>query len=228
MVAQQDPAQPRTYEGITVRFTFTNARRRRGWVVTEAAYIPTNWNTYAGGRPIRIQRVVQALARGRGDLARLRRPGRDPRGGRRPRLAQGPRRALSRYSALCSSAGSSSLSLTRRHLDVRGRVVLGRILQHSSRPATVVLDLEREPSTPGSASTAKPLAEPERVASIWRTLVSWALMLSRRWVAAASSRSESVRTRSAMARASLTRLSDRSSASWTIRRAWASAASCSC
>ncbi len=73
MVAQQDPAQPRTYEGITVQFTFTERpQTRRGWVVTEAAYLPTYWNSYAGGRPIRIQRVVQALARGRGDLARLR------------------------------------------------------------------------------------------------------------------------------------------------------------
>jgi poly-gamma-glutamate capsule biosynthesis protein CapA/YwtB (metallophosphatase superfamily) len=73
MVAQQDPSQPRTYEGITVRFTFSERpQSRRGWVVSEAAYIPTYWNTYAGGRPIRIQRVVQALARGRGDQARLR------------------------------------------------------------------------------------------------------------------------------------------------------------
>ena len=47
-------------------------------------------------------------------------------------------------------------------------------------------------------------AVPVRVASIWRTLASWALMLSRRWLAALSSRSESVRTRSAVAFASLT------------------------
>ena len=73
MVAQQDPAQPRTYEGITVRFTFTERpESRRGWVVSEAAYVPTYWNTYAGGSPIRIQRVVQALDKGRGDQARLR------------------------------------------------------------------------------------------------------------------------------------------------------------
>ena len=73
MVAQQDPARPRTYEGITVSFTFSERPgSRRGWVVSEAAYVPTYWNTYAAGRPIRIQRVVQALATGRGDLARLR------------------------------------------------------------------------------------------------------------------------------------------------------------
>ena len=55
--------------------SFTFAERpesRRGWVVTEAAYVPTYWNHYAPGRPIRIQRVVQALATGRGDQARLR------------------------------------------------------------------------------------------------------------------------------------------------------------
>ena len=72
MVAQQDPAQPRTYEGISVELHVRRAARRGGWVVTEAAYVPTYWNVYAGGHPIRIQRVVQALARGRGDQARLR------------------------------------------------------------------------------------------------------------------------------------------------------------
>ncbi len=33
---------------------------------------PTYWNHYASGHPIRVQRVVQALARGIGDPARLR------------------------------------------------------------------------------------------------------------------------------------------------------------
>ncbi|MDQ4053317.1 MAG: CapA family protein [Actinomycetota bacterium] len=73
MVAQQEPSRPRTYEGITVSFTFSERpETERGWVVSEAAYVPTYWNQYAGGRPIRIQRVAQALARGRGDLSRLR------------------------------------------------------------------------------------------------------------------------------------------------------------
>ena len=45
---------------------------------------------------------------------------------------------------------------------------------------------------------------PDSVASICRTLVSWALMLSRRCVAAASSRSDSERIRSARAMASAT------------------------
>ena len=72
-VAQQEISRPRTYEGITVKFTFTERpQSRRGWVVTQAAYVPTYWNHYSPGRPIRIQRVVQAIARGRGDLARLR------------------------------------------------------------------------------------------------------------------------------------------------------------
>ena len=77
-MAQQAPSQPRTFEGISVSFTFAerspraSGETRRRWVVTEAAYVPTYWNVYAGGHPIRIQRVVQALARGRGDQARLR------------------------------------------------------------------------------------------------------------------------------------------------------------
>jgi hypothetical protein len=33
--------------------------------------VPTYWNHYAAGHPIRIQRVVRALARGAGDRARL-------------------------------------------------------------------------------------------------------------------------------------------------------------
>jgi hypothetical protein len=40
--------------------------------VSEAAYVPTYWSHWVPGRPIRIQRVVNALATGRGDLARLR------------------------------------------------------------------------------------------------------------------------------------------------------------
>jgi len=69
MVAQQDPAMPRTYEGITVRFELTERPSGR-FRVTEAAYVPTYWNTYGSG-PIRIRRVVRALASGTGDRARL-------------------------------------------------------------------------------------------------------------------------------------------------------------
>ena len=41
-------------------------------MVDRAEYVPTYWNHLSSGRPIRIQRVVQALARGQGDQARLR------------------------------------------------------------------------------------------------------------------------------------------------------------
>lgn len=71
MVAQQEVERPRTYEGITVRFTFTE-RRGGGFEVSEAAYVPTYWTHWAPGHPIRIHRVVGALAAGRDDLARLR------------------------------------------------------------------------------------------------------------------------------------------------------------
>ncbi|GEP35639.1 hypothetical protein NSZ01_34070 [Nocardioides szechwanensis] len=71
MVAQQEVERPRTYEGITVRFTFTE-QPDGGFEVSRAAYVPTYWNHWSPGRPIRIQRVVSALAAGRGDLARLR------------------------------------------------------------------------------------------------------------------------------------------------------------
>ena len=42
MVAQSDTAYPRAYEGITVRFRFTERHGR--FVVTRAAYLPTVWN----------------------------------------------------------------------------------------------------------------------------------------------------------------------------------------
>ena len=70
MVAQQELGQHRTYEGITVQFRFRERPDGR-FKVTEAAYVPTYWNNYATG-PIRIQRVVNALANGTGDQARLR------------------------------------------------------------------------------------------------------------------------------------------------------------
>lgn len=59
MIAQQETARPYTYEGISVRFTF---RERPGgrFEVTDAAYVPTSWNVYGGGHPIRITRDVPA------------------------------------------------------------------------------------------------------------------------------------------------------------------------
>ena len=70
-VAQSETSQPRAYEGITVAFTFRETWRR-GFVVDRAEYVPTYWNHYGAGHPIRVQRVVQALARGIGDQPRLR------------------------------------------------------------------------------------------------------------------------------------------------------------
>jgi poly-gamma-glutamate capsule biosynthesis protein CapA/YwtB (metallophosphatase superfamily) len=62
-VAQSEVSQPRAYEGITVAFTFRETRHA-GFVVDRAEYVPTYWNHYAAGHPIRVQRVVQALAHG--------------------------------------------------------------------------------------------------------------------------------------------------------------------
>jgi poly-gamma-glutamate synthesis protein (capsule biosynthesis protein) len=70
MVAQSDTRYPRAYEGITVRFTFAG-RPGGHFGVTRAAYLPTYWNAYAPGHPIRVQRVDRALARGATDRARL-------------------------------------------------------------------------------------------------------------------------------------------------------------
>jgi hypothetical protein len=69
MVGQSDPAYPRAYEGISVRFAF--AETREGFRVTRAAYIPTSWNVYSPGDPIRVRPVLAALRRGAGDRARL-------------------------------------------------------------------------------------------------------------------------------------------------------------
>jgi poly-gamma-glutamate capsule biosynthesis protein CapA/YwtB (metallophosphatase superfamily) len=71
MIAQQELSQPRTYEGIAVRFEFREGSDGR-FRVSEAAYVPTYWSAYAPGNPIRIRRVAATLAAGRGDTARLR------------------------------------------------------------------------------------------------------------------------------------------------------------
>jgi len=80
-IAQNESSRPRAYEGIAVSFTFRETGRAgrggsRPFVVDRAAYVPTYWNHLSSsGRPIRIQRVVRALARGVGtapSLARLR------------------------------------------------------------------------------------------------------------------------------------------------------------
>jgi len=69
MVGQSDPAYPRAYEGISVRITFAEARH--GFRVIRAAYIPTSWNIYSPGDPIRVRPVLAALRHGAGDRLRL-------------------------------------------------------------------------------------------------------------------------------------------------------------
>jgi poly-gamma-glutamate capsule biosynthesis protein CapA/YwtB (metallophosphatase superfamily) len=69
MVGQSDTAYPRAYEGISMRFTFRESRH--GFRVTDAAYIPTSWNHYSPGHPIRVRPVVSALRHHVGDRARL-------------------------------------------------------------------------------------------------------------------------------------------------------------
>jgi poly-gamma-glutamate synthesis protein (capsule biosynthesis protein) len=69
MVGQSDPIYPRAYEGISVRFTFTESPY--GFRVTRAAYIPTSWNVYSPGNPIRVLPVDASLAAHVGDRARL-------------------------------------------------------------------------------------------------------------------------------------------------------------
>jgi poly-gamma-glutamate synthesis protein (capsule biosynthesis protein) len=57
LVAQQDPGRPDTYDGILVRFTFTERRSGR-FAVTRAAYAPVGWNLWRPGvAPIRVVRL---------------------------------------------------------------------------------------------------------------------------------------------------------------------------
>jgi poly-gamma-glutamate synthesis protein (capsule biosynthesis protein) len=69
MVAQSDPAYPGAYQGISVRFRFTEGRH--GFRVTRAAYLPTTWNVYSPGHPIRIRPLDEALRGGDADRAQL-------------------------------------------------------------------------------------------------------------------------------------------------------------
>jgi poly-gamma-glutamate synthesis protein (capsule biosynthesis protein) len=69
MVGQSDTAYPRAYEGISVRFTFRETEH--GFRVTRAAYIPTWWNHYSPGTPIRVRPVASALGHDVADRARL-------------------------------------------------------------------------------------------------------------------------------------------------------------
>lgn len=55
-VAQNESTRVDTYEGITVDFEFTE-RPDGTFRVTRAAYLPTQWNHYSPGNPIRIVRA---------------------------------------------------------------------------------------------------------------------------------------------------------------------------
>jgi hypothetical protein len=52
-IAQNESTRVATYEGITVDFELTE-RPGAGFRVTRAAYVPTQWNHYSPGHPIRI------------------------------------------------------------------------------------------------------------------------------------------------------------------------------
>jgi poly-gamma-glutamate synthesis protein (capsule biosynthesis protein) len=67
LVAQQSTTLPRTYEGLTVRFTFTSTAGGR-FTVSKAEYIGTY---VTNGDPIRVYPVVSSLASGKGPTARL-------------------------------------------------------------------------------------------------------------------------------------------------------------
>ena len=78
MVAQSELERPAAYEGITMTFVFTE-QPDGGWRVTRASYLPTQWNAYGGGNPIRIRRAtgthlasIRAAVDGVGGNARLR------------------------------------------------------------------------------------------------------------------------------------------------------------
>ena len=67
LIAQQPTSMPRTYEGLTIRFTFTGTPGGR-YTVSNASYIGTY---FTNGDPIRVYPVVSSLAAGKGPTARL-------------------------------------------------------------------------------------------------------------------------------------------------------------
>jgi poly-gamma-glutamate capsule biosynthesis protein CapA/YwtB (metallophosphatase superfamily) len=64
-VAQQ--VAPRTYEGVTGRFTFTRVGNGR-FTVSKAEYIPTLVTAYRPGRPARLYQVSVALKTAKGSF----------------------------------------------------------------------------------------------------------------------------------------------------------------
>lgn len=67
LIAQQPTNLPRTYEGLTMRFTFTGTPGGR-FTVSKAEYIGTY---FTNGDPIRVYPVVTSLTSGTGPTARL-------------------------------------------------------------------------------------------------------------------------------------------------------------
>ena len=65
--AQHEPSVVRGYEGVTGRFTFTEAANGR-FRVTRAEYIPTLVTRYQSGRPARVHRVSTSLRTAQGSF----------------------------------------------------------------------------------------------------------------------------------------------------------------
>jgi poly-gamma-glutamate synthesis protein (capsule biosynthesis protein) len=59
-VGQGSPNRPRTYEGVTARFTFSRSGSGR-FAVSKAEYIPTLVTRYRPGRPARVHVVSASL-----------------------------------------------------------------------------------------------------------------------------------------------------------------------
>jgi poly-gamma-glutamate capsule biosynthesis protein CapA/YwtB (metallophosphatase superfamily) len=59
MVAQSELGRPDAYEGITVQLELTE-REGGGFDVSRIGYVPTQWNHYTPGNPIRVQRASGA------------------------------------------------------------------------------------------------------------------------------------------------------------------------
>ena len=59
MVAQSEIGRPEAYEGITVQVELSE-REEGGWRVSGLSYLPTQWNHYTPGHPIRIRRASGA------------------------------------------------------------------------------------------------------------------------------------------------------------------------
>lgn len=71
LIAQHKTNLPRTYEGVTARFTFTQGSDGK-YTVSKAEYIPTYISHWTPARSARVYHVKTALANGEGELDRMR------------------------------------------------------------------------------------------------------------------------------------------------------------